>query len=208
MSEGLWYPGTATKSSAASLRWFRDTFGGDYPGIDMLAEGISAGSEGLIFHPYLNGELTPYGEPLLRASFTGVSSGHGKGHFCRAVLEGVALSMLDCLKTIDDIGMEHEDKAMIIGGGAQSRLWRQILADALGMVLIQPERSDSSLGAAMLAGVAVGVFKDYDQAVSECTAIASVTDPDPENGKIYAEMFGKYKAIQRALEPIYTGSAK
>ena len=85
-----------------------------------------------MFHPYLNGELTPYGDPTLSASFVGVRANHTKAHFDRALLEGVALSMLDCKKTLETIGIEHSDSATIIGGGASSRLWRQIVADTLG----------------------------------------------------------------------------
>ncbi|MBQ9914825.1 MAG: xylulokinase, partial [Clostridia bacterium] len=91
--DGCFYPGTATKSCAASYRWFRDTFGEDYRELDRQAESVPVGSEGLVFHPYLNGELTPYANPRLCADFVGVRASHTKAHFTRAVLEGVAMSM-------------------------------------------------------------------------------------------------------------------
>ena len=84
--EGLFYPGTATKSCAASYRWYRDTFGGQYGALDDGAAEISIGCDGLIFHPYLNGELTPYADPTLCGSFTGVRATHTKAHFTRAVI--------------------------------------------------------------------------------------------------------------------------
>ena len=118
IADGLWYPGTATKACASSLRWYRDTFGGDYRSIDEAAAKIPVGSEGLVFHPYINGELTPYADPKLCGSFIGVRANHTKAHFDRAVLEGVAMSMLDCKKALEAIGIEHSDKATIIGGGA------------------------------------------------------------------------------------------
>ena len=99
--DGLFYPGTATKSCAASYRWYRDTFGGDYKELDEGAENIPIGSQGLVFHPYLNGELTPYANPNLCADFVGVRAIHTKAHFTRAVLEGVTMSMLDCKETLE-----------------------------------------------------------------------------------------------------------
>lgn len=201
--EDLWYPGTATKSCAASYRWYRDTFGEEYKALDQGAGRIPAGCGGLIFHPYLNGELTPYADPMLRGSFTGVSAGHTKAHFSRAVLEGVALSLLDCKKALEQIGIPHDDHAVIIGGGSYSPLWRQITADVLGITLNQAENSDSSFGAAMLAGVATGVFDSFESVVRNCTKIISTTTPNRENTRKYAEIFHTYKKIHDVLAPIY-----
>ncbi|MCR4719919.1 MAG: xylulokinase [Firmicutes bacterium] len=205
ISDGLWYPGTATKSCAASYRWFRDTFGEDYRELDKMAEGIEIGAEGLVFHPYLNGELTPYANPKLCADFVGVRASHTKAHFTRAVLEGVAMSMLDCKTTLDNLNIEHIDGAVIIGGGGKSPLWQQMIADSLGIELTQMKYNDSSFGSAMLAGVAVGIFENPQDAVKKCNAVVSKTYPNIENNKKYKELFKKYKAIQKALEPIYNG---
>lgn len=201
--DGLFYPGTATKSCAASYRWFRDTFGGDYKELDSLAESVTIGADGLIFHPYLNGELTPYANPKLCADFIGVRASHTKAHFTRAVLEGVAMSMLDCMTALDNLNINHQDKATIIGGGGKSPLWRQMLADALGIELVEMKYADSSFGSAMLAGVAVGVFENYQRALEKCNKIVSETKPDMENNKKYKALFKKYKVVQKALEPIY-----
>lgn len=203
--DGLYYPGTATKSCAASYRWYRDTFGGDYAELDRGAESIPIGSDGLIFHPYLNGELTPYANPKLCADFIGLRAFHTKAHFTRAVLEGVAMSMLDCKTTLDNMNIEHNDSAVIIGGGGKSPLWRQIVSDALGIELVEMKHTDSSFGSAMLAGVAAGVFESPQAAVEKCNKVISSTKPDPENSVKYKELFKKYKAIQKALEPIYNG---
>ncbi len=201
--EGLWYPGTATKSCAASYRWYRDVFGGSYRDLDRDAAEIEPGCGGLMFHPYLNGELTPYADPKLKASFTGVRAGHTKAHFSRAILEGVALSLLDCRKALEGIGIPHDDNAAIIGGGSQSPLWRRIVADVLGIRLRQTENSDSSFGAAMLAGVATGVFEGFAEAVSLCSKTVSITEPDPEKTSRYEKIFSDYKKVHDALAPIY-----
>ena len=203
--DGLFYPGTATKSCAASYRWFRDTFGDDYKTLDELAVSVPVGSDGLVFHPYLNGELTPYANPKLCADFVGVRASHTKAHFTRAVLEGVAMSMLDCMETLESLHIPHEDSAVIIGGGGKSPLWRQMISDALGIRLVTMKHSDSSLGSAMLAGVASGIFKNPEQAVSICNETVSETFPNAENTAKYRKLFKKYKAIQKALEPIYNG---
>lgn len=200
--DGLWYPGTATKSCAASYRWYRDTFGGDFKELDAAAK-LPVGADGLLFHPYLNGELTPYADPMLCGSFTGIRAGHTKAHFSRAVMEGVALSLLDCKITLENIGIPHDKQAAIIGGGGKSPLWRQITADVLGVTLLQKKHSDSSFGTAMLAGVAVGVFDSFEGAVSACNGIVSETKPNMENHKKYLEIFKVYKNVHGALAPLY-----
>lgn len=200
---GLWYPGTATKSCAASLRWYRDTFGGDYAELDAAAENIAPGADGLMFHPYLNGELTPYGDPKLCASFTGARAGHTKAHFTRALLEGVALSLKDCLNELDKIGVPHSESAVIIGGGAKSPLWRQITADVLGIKLEMKEYADSSFGSAMLAGIKAGFWASPEAALNACNKTIAVTEPNMENTGIYTRLYKKYVKIHDALEEIY-----
>ena len=200
---GLWYPGTATKSCAASYRWYRDTFGGDYKDLDVAAAKIPIGCEGLIFHPYLNGELTPYADPTLCGSFTGVRATHTKAHFTRAVFEGVAFSMLDSKLYLDSLDIPYNTTVTAIGGGTKVDLWRQILSDALGLTMITTESSDSSLGSAMLAGIAMGVFKNPENAVEKCVKQNGKTVPNPENTEKYRKVFEEYKKIHDALAPIY-----
>lgn len=203
IAQGLYYPGTATKSCAASYRWYRDTFGGDYAELDEAAAKLSVGAEGLMFHPYLNGELTPYADPALCGSFVGIRAGHTKAHFSRAVMEGVALSLLDCKNALESEGLEHKDYASAIGGGAKSPLWRQIVSDALGLTLVVNKYSDSSFGTAMLAGVAAGFFADALEAQKMCNKETDRTEPNSENTAKYAEIFKKYKAVHDALAPVY-----
>ena len=203
VAEGLWYPGTATKAAASSYRWYRDTFGGNYEELNEGAEKVDIGSEGLMYHPYINGELTPYADPMLCGSFIGMRATHTKAHFTRSVLEGVSLSLLHSKKTLEELGISLSGKATIIGGGARGDLWRQITADCLGMELVKTVSSDSSLGSAMLAGVAVGVFKSPEEAVKVCIKEESVMKPIAENTQRYAKIFEEYVAVHDALAPIY-----
>lgn len=203
IAEGLWYPGTATKSCAASYRWYKDSFGGSYEELNEGAQQVAPGAEGLMFHPYLNGELTPYGDPMLSGSFIGIRAIHEKKHFTRAVLEGIAMSLLDCLETLKETGLPIAEEATLIGGGARGELIRQITADMLGMTLKTTASGDSSLGAAMLAGVAVGIFRDYKEAAGRCVKISKIVVPNEENTAFYRRNYQRYKAVHDALAPIY-----
>ncbi len=207
---GKWYPGSATKACASSFRWYKDTFGDNeqlaarekgmtaYQLFDQGASTIPAGSEGLFFHPYLMGELTPYFDPLLRGSFTGVSMSHTKSHFTRAVLEGVGYSLRDGMSVMRELDAQIGD-IRIIGGGSASPLWRQILADILGVEVTKMERDDSSLGSAMLAGVGIGAFSSFQEAARKCVRVQSATAPDPSMHEQYSRSFRIYKEIQQAL---------
>ena len=199
LKENMYYPGSATKSCAASLRWFRDTFGGSFEEFSEMAENIPVGCDGLIFHPYLMGELTPHANPLLRGSFIGVSAGHTKAHFARAVMEGVAMSLLDGKTYLESKGIRTGSFAYVIGGGAKSKVWRQIVADTLGLTLVQTENNDSSFGSAMCAGIAAGFFEDFDEARLACQKVIGETKPILENIEKYAKIFAKYKKISKFL---------
>ena len=199
LKDGLYYPGSATKSCAASLRWFRDTFGGSFEEFSCLANQVPIGCNGLIFHPYLTGELTPHANPSLRGSFIGVSAGHNKSHFARSVMEGVAMSLLDSITYLKERGVGISDFAYIIGGGAKSEVWRQIVADCLSLTLYTTERNDSSFGSAMCAGIYAGFFKDFDDASATCRKITGVINPRHENHEKYQKIFKKYKKISEFL---------
>ena len=165
---------------------------------------VPIGCEGLRFHPYLNGELSPYADPMLCGSFTGVRATHTKAHFTRAVLEGVCFALLDSRSVLDDVGINYSLRATAIGGGTKGEFWRQIAADVLGMTLKTVQSSDSSFGSAMLAGVAVGVFENPKDAVQKCVKFTSETKPNPENTEKYRKIFAEYKKIHDALAPIYS----
>jgi xylulokinase len=208
---GTWYPGAATKASASSFRWYRDAFPSGLPEqdqksryqlLDEAASAIEPGSEGLFFHPYLMGELTPYNDASLRGSFVGVTMRHRQAHFTRAVLEGVAFSLRDCYEVLAAEGLGPAE-ARIIGGGAKSPLWRGIMADVLGIPLDKPVHDDSSFGAAMVAGVGCGLFVSVGDAVEKCVRLEGRTEPDAARHVRYEKHYLRYKKIHDALAPIY-----
>ena len=146
--------------------------------------------------------MTPYYDDKLRASFVGAGMHHTKGHFTRAVMEGISYSMRDCLEEIKAQKIDVREYR-IIGGGAKGKLWRQILADVLATPLTSTVDNDSSLGSAMLAGVATGVFADFTDSVEKCVTVADVVTPIPENVDIYEKGFKDYRTIQKALAEVY-----
>jgi xylulokinase len=201
--EPHWFSITATNAGASTMRWFRDTFcrlevqqaqgSSVYALIDQLAAGAAAGSEGLLFHPYLMGERTPHWDPHLRGSFSGLRAGHGIQHFARAILEGVAFSIRDCLHAVQQLGQPVE-QVFLIGGGAKSRLWRQVICDVLGQPLVKPEIEDAALGAAVLAGQAIGMIRDWTGVSGEVTL-----QPNPETRVLYDQLFDLYREFAQDL---------
>ena len=206
---GMYYLATGTNSCASAHRWLRDRMfldpGGDgaaaFAEMDRLAATAPAGSEGLIFHPYLQGERAPYWDPLLRADFIGLTMRHGQAHFARALYEGIAFSIRDLLETAQGFGLSF-GATRLIGGGARSALWRQIIADVTGLPIEKPEHGDASYGAALLAGVGVGAFASPEDAVARCVRIAGRADPNPARHRLYSDLFAIYKQAQSALAPL------
>jgi xylulokinase len=169
--------------------------------MDEMAAGVAAGSMGLIFHPYLQGERGPHWDPKLKADFVGVTMQHRREHFARALYEGIAYALCDLLTAAKDQGLAF-DEFRIIGGGARSATWRQIVADVLGVEIRRPENGDASFGAALVAGVGVGTFPSYDDAVARCVRLLDTNTPDPARHSIYREMFDTYRDIQKRLVPV------
>jgi xylulokinase len=216
---GLWYTVTATNTAASAERWFRDVFCGQevveakYGGSDVYeqlhnaAEKVSPGAEGLFFHPYLLGERSPYWDANLRASFVGATMRHDKPHFVRALLEGVAYSLRDCYRTIEEMNLAV-DEIRLIGGGAKSALWTQIVADVFARPIVRPAGYDASFGAALLAGVGVGVFDDALDAVRRCVRVLNIVEPKPEAVLTYENMFPLYRRLHDHLAETYAELAK
>jgi len=210
----LWYTAVATNTAASSMRWFREMFcmaeqaeadrtgRNVYQLIEEVAKEVTVGSNGLLFHPYLMGERAPCWDSNLRASFIGATMAHHKGHFIRAVMEGVAFSLKDCLHLACEIGL-RADEFILIGGGAKSRLWSQIVCDVLGEKIIRPKNTDASFGTALIAGVGIGVFEDLVDAVTQCVRTEDEIVPDLDNHDYYKKQFGFYKEIRDKLQPLY-----
>jgi len=211
--DGMWYCSRGTSSAAQSLRWYRDTFcqeeikleqaGGmdTYQLLDKEAELVPPGSDGLFFHPYLAGERAPYWDAKLRGSFVGFSSMHGRGHFNRALMEGVTFSLRQCFSIMEDFG--PIDEIRFLGGGAKSPLWRSILANVFNRRILKFKRDDSSLGGAMLAGVGIGAFSSHQDAVAKAAVVDCVTEPDPEIVAKYDKIFPLYEEIHDDLVGTY-----
>lgn len=210
---GLWYSISGTNSCASAHRWLRDKFfmepGTDgaaaFAAMDDMAGTIAPGAEGLLFHPYLQGERAPYWDPLLRADFVGLTFAHGRAHLVRALYEGIAFALRDVLEQFRVLGMPIA-RARIIGGGAHSAVWRQIVADILNLEVLLPRTVDASFGAALLAGVGVGVFAD-EQAAAACAEVIACAAPDPDRVAFYDELFTLYKQAQSGLEKVNHGLA-
>lgn len=212
--EGMWYMVTGTSASASSYRWLRDALyateklqceaeGTDvYQLMDKDAAEAEVGSRGLIFHPYILGERCPYYNPNARANFFGVSVVHDKRHFARAVLEGVAFSLYDCFHVIKEV-KPTANEIRLIGGGAKSPLWCQIISDVFGLPVIRPENDDSSFGDALLAGVGVGLFENEISAIKRCGGIKKKYTPNFENHEKYKELFSIYQDIVKATTPLW-----
>jgi len=211
---GLWYTLMATNSAAESMRWFRDVFGREeierakiektsaYTLIDQAASSVRPGANGLFFHPYLMGERSPYWDPNLRASFTGISAYHQKSHFSRAIMEGVAYSLKDCFRAVEEMNL-CAGEIRFIGGGAKSSLWRVILANVLAKPILKVKHDDASFGIAMLAGVGEGIFSDLRDAVQKCVKVVYRINPDPEMTRTYEILFQIYKKIHDDLTDTY-----
>ena len=202
---GLWYTVTATNSAAVCQRWYRDMFcapGTKYDELDRAAAQSRPGSNGVFFHPYLQGERSPYWDADLRGSFTGLSMANTRGDLSRALLEGVAYSLKDCYRTIEKMGLKVRE-FILIGGGAKSPLWSSIVCDVFNAPVKCPTCCDASFGSALLAGVGTGVFADESAAVRQCLTFDRALTPDAERARFYAKQFTHYRAIHDAMAKCY-----
>ena len=199
---GLWYTATGTNSCASAHRWVRDRFFADegFAGMDALAAGVAPGSGGLLFHPYLQGERAPWWDPQLRANFLGLTMQHGRAEFARATYEGISFSIRDLVEQAKGFGQTF-GTVKLLGGGAKSATWRQILSDVTGLTIERPGNGDASFGAALVAGVGVGLFKDAREAVARCVTTLDRNEPDAKNSALYEELFAIYReATKRQQE--------
>lgn len=203
---GMWYSATATSAAAVCLRWTRDNFLKDgpraYERMSREAAQSPAGSRGIFFHPYLQGERSPYWDSSLRGSFTGLSLAHTRGDLIRAVMEGVAFSLRDCRRILEEMRLPIRE-IRLIGGGSKDPLWAQIVADVLGTPMILPAHSDASAGSALLAGVGVGIFSDERDAVHRCVRTTAHLQPDPRSVDVYESLFPFYRRIHDVMADVY-----
>jgi xylulokinase len=199
---GSWHAMGVMLSAAGSLRWLHEIVGDSFERLVADAEDWPPGAEGLTFLPYLAGERTPHADPDARGAFTGLSIRHDRGALVRAVLEGVAYGLRDCLDVLRGLGVEPT-VGRVSGGGARSDLWLKIVASVLRVPLERMENEDgSAFGAALLGGVRAGVFDSAQEAVRACVRARETVEPDPAWAVVYDSGYERFRALYPALRPL------
>jgi xylulokinase len=196
-----WHVMGVMLSAAGSLNWARDTLAPDAAFAELVAsaERWAPGTEGLTFLPYLSGERTPHADPDARGAFTGLSLRHDRGALIRAVLEGVAFGLADSLALIRALGFEPT-VGRVSGGGARSKLWLRILASVLELPLERMAAPEgAAFGAALLGGVAGGVWPDVESAIAATVRGGERIEPAAEWVDPYREAVARFRALYPAL---------
>jgi xylulokinase len=215
---GKWHLMGVMLSAGGSFRWYRDALGDQekqlaaqtgqdvYDILTAQAAQAPAGCEGLLFLPYLTGERTPYPDPNARGVFFGLTVRHHKAHLTRAVLEGVSFGLCDSLELMRSLGVPIA-QVRASGGGARSALWRQILADTFDAEIVTVNVTEgAAYGAALLAGVGAGVYRDVGTAC-EVVQITGSTQPSAARA-VYADYYPRYRALYAALKPEFDAMAQ
>ncbi len=203
-----------TQAAGLSLKWFKDNFCEDYVeqarglGVDVYdlinrdIAAVPAGSDRLIYLPYLMGERTPHLDPDSRGVFFGLSAIHTKAHLLRAVMEGVSYSLRDCNEILKEMGI-RVDEMMACGGGGKSPVWRQMLADLYRCAVGTVEQTEGpALGVAILAGVGCGLYESVPAACERLVSKAESTGPS-ENAERYEAYHRLYDELYLALKDSY-----
>ena len=211
---GRWLLQGGTVGGGGILSWFEKEFGEPWRAaaksngtnaffeMDELAGKIPAGAEGLVFLPYMAGERSPIWNKDAKGVFYGLDYSKTSGHFIRACLEGVAFSLRHNLEVAKKAGASVE-RLRAMGGAANSLLWTQIKSDVTGKPIDVPSSDTATTwGAAMLAGVAVGMYEDFHAAVDKTIILHRSHTPDIKNSKTYDKAFDTYKAIYNNLKPL------
>ena len=190
-----------TLAAGASLRWWRNILGGaiSYDELGTLAAGAPPGADGLFFLPYLSGERTPHLDPNARGAFVGLRAHHTRADLTRAVMEGVVFSLRDGLDIMRGLGVDVQ-LARATGGGARSPFWRQLQADVFNLPIQRTIADEGpAYGAALLAGVAAGVFDDVQEAAAKVRLVEGLEEPNPETARIYESVYGTFRQLYPAL---------
>ena len=199
-----WHVMGVTQGAGLSLRWFRDQFGlAPYDQLTAEAADVPAGANNLLWAPYLMGERTPHLDPNARAALVGLTASHTRAHVVRAILEGVAFSLRDSLEIFRDMNVPVES-IRLGGGGARSKLWRQIQADvyAHAVDIVQAEEG-AAYGAALLAGVGGGLWKSVDDACAEVVRVVDRIEPDAAAVKVLEPLYRSYRELYPALHKVF-----
>ncbi len=207
-----WHVMGVTQGAGLSLKWFRDNFcmteketaklmGVDeYYLMDQQAEQVPVGANRLIYLPYLMGERTPHLDPDARGVFFGLSAIHTRRDMLRAVMEGVAYSLRDCVEVFREMGVGVSDM-MACGGGGASPLWRSMLADLYNCeVKTVASKEGPALGAAILASVGAGLYSSVPEACQMIVKTDKRQQPIAENVPVYDSYYQLYHSIYPALK--------
>jgi xylulokinase len=203
---GGWHAMGVMLSAAGSLRWLRDVLGGanGYDELTAAADEWPPTADGLTFLPYLAGERTPHADPHARGALAGLTLRHDRGALVRAVLEGVAYGLRDSLELLRELGVDPQS-GRVSGGGSRSELWLRILASVLDLPLQRTAADEgSAYGAALLGGVAAGVFRDVHEAVAACVRVLDTVDPDPQWYPAYEDGYRRFRLLYPALRQLET----
>lgn len=207
---GRWHVMGVTLGAGLSLRWFRDQFVGAAPTssrdpYDVMTEAAAtapAGSDGVLWAPYLMGERTPHLDPHARAALVGLSGSHTNAHVFRAVLEGVAFSLKDSFSIFEEMKVPVSH-VRLGGGGARSPLWRKIQADTYGYPIeIVAAEEGAAYGAALLAGVGAGVWKTVDDACDAVVRVVTRIEPDQKDRAQMVRQYDRYRRLYPALKQV------
>jgi len=194
----------AILSAGLSLKWLRENIlltPDSYRIFDEEVKKIRAGSEGIIFLPYLLGERSPYMNSQAKGVFFGLSLKHRRAHLIKAVMEGVVFALKDCLEVFEELGIKIE-QVIASGGGAKSRIWRQMQAGIFNEEISMTQSIEqAAMGAAILAGVGVGIYKDVEDGCKKVVKLKrGKIKPIPENVDIYHKQFEIYKSLYQDLK--------
>jgi len=196
---GRWHLMGVMLSAGGSLKWLSDTFGkSSYDRLTSDASKVPAGSEGLIFLPYLSGERTPHPDPHARGVLLGLSHRHTRAHITRSVIEGVTFGLRDMLELVRACDIKASE-VRASGGGAKSKLWLQVLADTFdcGVAKLRVDQG-AAYGGALLAGVGVDMFGSVDEACDRCVRVASHVRPG-KDAKVYERYYERFRALYPLL---------
>lgn len=195
--KGWWFTMGGIMNAGLSYKWFSGLFGQtDYDAMNKRIEEAAPGSGGVIFLPYLNGERTPHLNPNISGSFTGLNLNTGRVELARAVMEGVAFALKDCLEVCEGLGL-HAEMLTASGGAVRSRPWLQIQADVFGLPLrVTDAEEQAGMGAAIAAGVGAGVYRDIEEGVERVVRYKDfMIEPVEKNHKVYQEYYEIYKEL-------------
>jgi xylulokinase len=203
-----WMVMGVTQAAGLSLRWFRDQFAtsnghaDSYEELTAQAAKIPAGSEGLLWAPYLMGERTPYLDAAARGMLVGLTASHTRAHVVRAIMEGVAFSLRDTFTIFEQIGVPVRN-VRLGGGGARSPLWRQIQADVYGhAVETLAAEEGAAYGAAILAGVGAKSWATVGEACAAVVQVAQTTAPDVQNSLLMNRAYPSYRRLYPSMKAI------